>query len=44
LANLYAQQLRQAATARPHYLKVLELDPKNSQNGVIRNWLSTNPQ
>jgi tetratricopeptide (TPR) repeat protein len=44
LANLYAHQLRQPATARPHYLKVLELDPKNPQSGVIRNWLSTNPQ
>lgn len=44
LANLYAQQLHQPANARPHYLKVLELDPRNPQDNAIRNWLSTNPQ
>ena len=44
LGNLYAQQFHQPAKARPHYLKVLENDPKNAQAGTIRNWLSTNPQ
>ena len=39
LANLYADQFHQAAPARLHYLKVLELDPKNSQAVSIRYWL-----
>jgi tetratricopeptide (TPR) repeat protein len=44
LGNLYAQQLRQPANARLHYLKVLENDPRNGQASAIRNWLSSNPQ
>ena len=44
LANLYAQQLSQPALAREHYLKVLELEPKNAQAAAIRFWLSSNPQ
>jgi tetratricopeptide (TPR) repeat protein len=43
LGNLYAQQLRDMAQARRHYLKVLELDPHNSQANDIRFWLSANP-
>lgn len=43
LANLYAQQLHDIARARMHYLKVLELDPRNSQATNIRFWLSSNP-
>jgi len=42
LANLYADQFHRAAFARPHYVKVLELDPHNSQATVIRYWLSEN--
>jgi len=42
LANLYAQQLHQPAKARPHYEKVLELDPGLSQAAEIRNWLDAN--
>ncbi|MBI3418429.1 MAG: tetratricopeptide repeat protein [Verrucomicrobia bacterium] len=42
LANLYAQQLEEPARARPHYLKVLELEPKHPQAAVIRSWLSSN--
>jgi tetratricopeptide (TPR) repeat protein len=43
LGNLYAQQLRDPAQARRHYLKVLELDPHNPQATDIRFWLSDNP-
>lgn len=43
LGNLYAQQLRDPARARTHYLKVLELDPRNSQATNIRYWLASNP-
>jgi tetratricopeptide (TPR) repeat protein len=43
LGNLYAQQLRDPAQARTHYLKVLELDPRNLQATDIRFWLASNP-
>lgn len=43
LGNLYAQQLRNPAAARRHYLKVLELDPHNRQASDIRFWLTANP-
>jgi Flp pilus assembly protein TadD len=43
LGNLYAQQLRDPASARVHYLKVLELDPQNPKATDIRFWLSANP-
>ncbi len=43
LANLYAQQLREPAKARLHYLKVLEIDPHNAQAAQIRFWLTSNP-
>jgi tetratricopeptide (TPR) repeat protein len=43
LANLYAEQFHQPHAARPHYLKVLDLDPKNSQATIIRYWLRDNP-
>jgi len=43
LANLCAQSLRDPAQARQHYLKVLELDPKNPQTSDIRFWLAANP-
>ncbi len=42
LANLYSEQFHQPAAARPHYLKVLELDPHNSQATAIRYWLRDN--
>ena len=44
LANLYAQSLHDAASARQHYLKVLELEPDNPQAADIRFWISANPQ
>jgi tetratricopeptide (TPR) repeat protein len=43
LANLYAQQMRDPARAREHYLKVLDLDPRNPEAANIRFWLSANP-
>jgi Flp pilus assembly protein TadD len=44
LGNLYAEQLRDPARARQHYLKWLALDPHNPQATNIRFWLSDNPQ
>jgi tetratricopeptide (TPR) repeat protein len=43
LANLYAEQFNQPQAARPHYLKVLDLDPNNTQATTIRYWLRENP-
>ncbi len=43
LGNLYAQQFRQPALARPHYMKVLEIEPHDPQAEVIREWLAANP-
>jgi tetratricopeptide (TPR) repeat protein len=44
LGNLYAQQLYDVPHAREHYLKVLQLNPANSQASNIEFWLSANPQ
>jgi tetratricopeptide (TPR) repeat protein len=44
LGNLYAQQFRQPAKAREHYLKVLDNDPRNPQAPAIRDWLVANPR
>jgi tetratricopeptide (TPR) repeat protein len=43
LANLYAEQFQRPAAARPHYEKVLKLDPQNPQATVIRYWLRDHP-
>ncbi len=43
LGNLYAQQFGDAAKAREHYLRVLELEPSHPQAGSIRFWLVQNP-
>ncbi len=43
LGNLYAQQFHDPAKARQHYLKVLEVDPRQPQAGAIRYWLAANP-
>jgi tetratricopeptide (TPR) repeat protein len=43
LGNLYAQQFHDAAQAREHYLKVLQLDPRNPQATDIHYWLLQNP-
>jgi tetratricopeptide (TPR) repeat protein len=44
LGNLYAQYLYDIPHAREQYLKVLQLDPTNSQASNIQFWLSANPQ
>jgi tetratricopeptide (TPR) repeat protein len=43
LGNLYAQEFHQPEKAREHYLKVLDLDPRNPQAGAIRDWIVANP-
>ena len=43
VANLYAEQFHQIASARAHYSKVLQLDPQNPQATAIRYWLRDNP-
>jgi tetratricopeptide (TPR) repeat protein len=43
LGNLYAQQLDEPPKARAHYMKVLQLDPRNPQEAAIRFWLAANP-
>jgi Flp pilus assembly protein TadD len=42
LGNICAQQLHDPAQARAHYLKVLQLDPRNPQATDIQFWLSAN--
>jgi Flp pilus assembly protein TadD len=44
LGNLYAQLFHLPSRARPHYLKVVELEPRNPQAGAIRFWLAANPE
>ena len=44
LGDIYAQQLRDTADARLHYLKFLDLDPRNPQATNVRFWLASNPQ
>ena len=43
LGNLYTQQFHQVNAARKHYVRVLELEPGNSQANAIRYWLTSNP-
>ena len=43
LGNIYAQQYHLPARARPHYLKVLEAEPRHPQASYIRYWLAANP-
>jgi tetratricopeptide (TPR) repeat protein len=42
LGNIYAQQYHLPARARPHYLKVLEVEPRHPQASYIRYWLAAN--
>jgi tetratricopeptide (TPR) repeat protein len=39
LANLYAQQLDEAALARTHYQRFLELAPNHPEAAIVRQWL-----
>lgn len=43
LGNIYADQIRDIPRARRHYLRVLQLDPRNPQAAAIRFWLAANP-
>jgi tetratricopeptide (TPR) repeat protein len=43
LGNFYSGPLGQPKMAREHYLKAIELDPRNTQADAIRTWLSENP-
>jgi tetratricopeptide (TPR) repeat protein len=43
LAGLYARALGEPDQARPHYERLLELDPQHRQAGAVRVWLSENP-
>lgn len=42
LGNLYSDSLGDPARARAHYVRVLELDPRNPQSSAIRYWLVAN--
>ena len=44
LGNLYAQRLHDAAKAREHYTKALEINPSMPQSAAIRYWLLANPR
>ena len=43
MANIYARTLNQPDKARPHYQRVLEIDPHDPQAAGIREWLKANP-
>ena len=40
VANLYAQRLGQPSKAKPHYQKVIDIEPKHPQSMAIRYWLN----
>ena len=42
-ATLYANDLQEPDRARPHYEKVLALEPAHPQAASIRRWLAANP-
>jgi Flp pilus assembly protein TadD len=43
LGDIDAQQMRDKAAARAHYLKFLDLNPRDSQAANVRFWLASNP-
>ena len=43
LAGLYARDLGDPEAAKPHYERVLTLDPRHPQASAIRLWLANNP-
>ena len=43
-AKIYSDNARNKTLARSHYLKVLEIDPRNSESASIKIWLSANPK
>ena len=44
LASLYAREMLDPAKARPHYEKVLALNPQHPKADAIRAWLAANPR
>lgn len=44
LGDIYAQLVHDTVEARAHYLRFLDLDPRNSQATNVRFWLASNPQ
>lgn len=43
LGNVHAQMMRRPDLARPHYSRVLELEPQHPQSAALRQWLAQNP-
>lgn len=43
LGNLYSTHVKQPHLARPHYLKVLALNPQHEYGAEIRRWIQQNP-
>jgi len=43
LGDIDAQQMRDTAAARTHYMKFLDLSPRDSQAANVRFWLASNP-
>jgi tetratricopeptide (TPR) repeat protein len=43
LGHLYAEQLKEPKAARPHYVKVLELQPQHPQATAVRFWIEQHP-
>ena len=43
VANLYSENLKLPRRAKPHYEKVLEMNPRHTQAPSIRQWLSAHP-
>jgi Flp pilus assembly protein TadD len=44
LGQLYADRMRMPARARPHYQRVLELQPQHPQATALRFWIEANAQ
>lgn len=44
LAGLCVREMRDPKRARPHYQRVLELEPNHPQAAAIRAWLEANPE
>ena len=43
LANLLSEHLRSPRRAKPHYAKVLQMNPRHTQAPDIRQWLIAHP-
>jgi tetratricopeptide (TPR) repeat protein len=43
LGNVFAQKLNLPGRARPHYQRVIEIEPRHPRASEIRYWLAANP-